>query len=197
MSTRVTAHHEQHDDKTMFGFWLYLMTDCIIFASLFATYAVLRVGTNGGPGAEEIFDLPFVLIETLILLTSSFTAGLALLAARKNEKANTLHLLMTTGVLGVVFIGMELYEFTKLIAEGNGPTTSGFLTSFFALVGTHGLHIMVGLLWISVLIYLLFNQKLDRNLKRKIALFSLFWHFLDIVWIFIFTIVYMFGASSL
>jgi cytochrome o ubiquinol oxidase subunit III len=190
-------HLAEQEDKTLFGFWIYLLTDCVLFASLFATYAVLRNSTNGGPGPAEIFELPFVLVETLILLTSSFTSGIALLYARSKQIRPTLILLAITGLLGAAFVGMELYEFNKLIGEGHGPTASAFLTAFFTLVGTHGLHITVGLTWLSILGYFIVKRGLTAGNVRRIALFSLFWHFLDIVWIFIFTLVYMFGAHSL
>lgn len=195
MSHVATAEHQQaSDQKTMFGFWVYIMTDCILFASLFATYAVLRGGSFGGPTEKEIFDLPFILTETLILLTSSFTCGLAMLAVYRQRKQQALIWFGITFALGAAFLGMELYEFAHLIHEGNSPQSSAFLSAFFTLVGTHGLHITIGLLWIGVLCVQVVRRGLTPHVSRRLGLLSLFWHFLDIVWIFIFTIVYMVGA---
>lgn len=185
---------KQADEKTLFGFWVYIMTDCVLFASLFATFAVLRFSTFGGPDGKEIFDLQFVFVETLLLLISSFTCGLAILAARKNDKQKTLTWLAITFLLGLVFVGMELFEFNQLVSEGHSWQASAFLSAFFTLVGTHGLHIVVGLLWIAGLSWLIIKRGLGRHTLRKLMLFSLFWHFLDIVWIFIFTIIYLLGV---
>ncbi len=182
------------DTKTTFGFWVYLMTDCILFATLFATYAVLHNNTFGGPGAGELFDLPFVLAETLILLTSSFTCGLGLLAARNLRRNQTIIWLGITFLLGTAFLYLELSEFTHLVHEGNSWQRSGFLSAFFTLVGTHGLHIATGLLWLIALAVQIFRRGFTQSTLKRITLFSLFWHFLDIVWIFIFTIVYLMGA---
>jgi cytochrome o ubiquinol oxidase subunit III len=181
-------------DKTLFGFWAYLMTDCVLFASLFATFAVLRHNTFGGPGGEELFKLPFVLAETLILLTSSFTCGLAMLAAHKHNKQVTLLLFGITFLLGLSFLGLELNEFHKLAAEGNSWRRSGFLSAFFTLVGTHGAHITVGLIWMGVSMLRLFKNGFRQNTLKRLTMLSLFWHFLDIIWIFIFTVVYLFGV---
>lgn len=186
---------EYVDSKTSLGFWIYLMTDCIIFASLFATYAVLQGGTFGGPTPHEIFELPFVLTETIILLTSSFVCGLAVLAARKRDKKQTLIFLGITFALGVAFIAMELSEFAHLIQEGYSWQRSAFLSAFFTLVGTHGLHIIVGLLWAAFLAIQIYTRGLKDTVVKRLILFSLFWHFLDVVWIFIFTIVYLLGVS--
>lgn len=182
------------NDKTLFGFWVYLMTDCVLFASLFATFIVLQPGTNGGPSGEEIFSLPFVLAETLILLTSSFTSGLAMLAAEQRLKQRTLVLLGLTAALGIAFLTMEVTEFHKLAAEGNSWHRSGFLSAFFTLVGTHGLHITAGLIWLAVLCQKLLSRGFTRTNMRRLSMFSMFWHFLDIIWIFIFSIVYMIGV---
>lgn len=171
------------------------MTDCILFASLFATYAVLRNNTFGGESAAELFSLPFVLIETLILLTSSFTCGLALLAAYRQDKSQALSWLGITFLLGVSFLAMELYEFIELVHEGNSWQASGFLTAFFTLVGTHGLHITTGLLWAVVLAINIAQKGLNSRTLKRLTLFSLFWHFLDIIWILIFTFVYLMGAA--
>ncbi len=189
---------KQHThDKVVFGFWVYLMSDCILFAGLFATYAVLQGATFGGPSASELFSLSFVLVETLILLTSSFTVGLALLAARYHKKYLTLVALGVTLVLGLLFLGMEVYEFRHLVAEGHGPSQNAFLSSFFTLVGTHGLHVFFGALWLLVLMVHLALFGLSAGVVRKLACLGLFWHFLDIIWVFIFTFVYLVGALAL
>ena len=181
------------DSNTFLGFWLYLMTDLVLFASLFAVYAVLRANTFGGPGTN-LFDLPFALTETLVLLTSSFTCGLALLSARGGKAGATIAALGATLALGASFIYLELSEFIRFIAEGNGPARSGFLSSYFTLVGTHGLHVTIGLLWMLALALVLMMRGLSEDNVRKLALLTLFWHFLDLVWIFIFTVVYLFGV---
>lgn len=180
--------------KAGLGFWIYLMTDLVLFATLFATYAVLRNNTYGGPGGPQLFNLPYVLVETLILLTSSFTAGLVTIAVSRANRSLAIVFLLVTFVLGLSFVGMELSEFSHLIQDGNGWTRSGFLSAFFTLVGAHGLHISFGLLWMIVMFYRLFTKGLTANVVRQITLLSMFWHFLDIVWIFIFSIVYMIGV---
>lgn len=185
---------EKTNDKNIFGFWLYLMSDCVLFASLFAVFAVLRGATFGGPSVVDIFDLPFILGETLILLTSSFTVGLALLAARRRRKTLTLTALTLTLVLGLAFLGMELGEFYGLLIAGEGPAHSAFLSSFFTLVGTHGLHVFFGALWMTVLTVYIVRRGLLESSVRRLTMLSLFWHFLDVVWIFIFTFVYLIGA---
>lgn len=192
MANHSLSHEQAHkDDKTFFGFWVYLMTDLLMFAALFATFVVLRNNTFGGPSGHELFDLQYVLAETLLLLTSSFTVGLGVLAAKAGEIKKMVVYLVITFSLGLAFLGMELAEFTKLITEGNGPTRSGFLSSYFTLVGTHGAHILGGLVWLAILGFYLSRKGLSNSLERKITLFSYFWHFLDLVWIFIFTIVYL------
>ncbi len=172
---------KSHNDKSEIGFWVYIMSDCILFASLFATFAVLRSATAGGPSGAELFSLPFIFVQTLILLTSSLTAGLALLTSSTWRNVA----LAATLALGLTFLGLELYEFRELILEGHGPQTSAFLSAFFVLVGTHGLHVLLGSIW---LIILMFNMS-----EIRLKCFVLFWHFLDIIWIFIFTFVYLWG----
>ncbi len=183
------------NDKIIFGFWVYLMTDLLMFGALFASYAVLRNNTFGGPGIKEIFNAPLVLAETLILLTSSFTTGLGMLALARAEKNKVLAWFGTTFVLGLAFLILELSEFHHLIAEGNGFQRSAFFSSFFSLVGTHGLHIAIGLIWIITMLIAVSRRGLTPSNVRKLTLLSLFWHFLDIVWIFIFTVVYMIGVA--
>lgn len=183
-------------EKKTLGFWIYLMTDIVLFAGLFATFAVLRNGTAGGPSGAELFDLPFVLLETMILLTSSFTIGLAILGSSRGLKKQTLFWLIMTFALGAAFLALELSEFSHLVAEGNSWQRSAFLSSFFTLVGTHGLHIMVGLLWLFVMIVRLWRFKFKQSDINRLALFGLFWHFLDVIWIFVFSIVYLIGGTS-
>lgn len=189
MNNKKNNHHAE--DKSLFGFWVYLMTDLIIFAVFFATYAVLRGNTFGGPSAHDLFSLPLALTETLLLLTSSFICGLAMLAARRNDKTRTIIWFSITFLLGLAFVALEFTEFSHLIAEGNSFQRSAFLSSFFTLVGTHGLHIISGLLWMGILLVYLLRRGITESILRKLTLLSLFWHFLDIVWIFIFTIVYL------
>ncbi|MDB5177927.1 MAG: cyoC [Candidatus Saccharibacteria bacterium] len=184
------------DYKTNSGFWLYLMTDCVLFASLFATYAVLHPATAGGPSSSELFGLPMALTETIILLTSSFTCGLAMLALRQNNLRQLIIWLAVTYILGVSFLTIELSEFTMLVQDGHSWQQSAFLSAFFTLVGTHGLHIFIGLLWLLVMVIVIFKRGITPKLKRQLGLFGLFWHFLDLVWIFIFTVVYLMGAAS-
>ncbi len=190
------ANQQNHNpgEKTILGFWVYLMTDLIMFAALFATYAVLHNSTYGGPGSAELFSLPLALTETLILLTSSFTCGLASLAAAKDNKKQVLFWFGATFILGLTFLCFELTEFSHLIAEGHTWQSSAFLSAFFSLVGTHGLHILAGLLWIAVSIIMIWKRGLTPFVTNKLTRLALFWHFLDIVWIFIFTIVYLMGA---
>lgn len=181
---------------TLFGFWMYLMTDCVLFASLFATYAVLRSSTFGGPSGHDIFSLLFVLGETLLLLTSSFTAGLATLASMSGAKKYVALWFGVTFLLGLGFLSMEISEFSRLSLEGNGWNRSGFLSAFFTLVGTHGLHITAGLIWMAVLTTQTLYKGLTIGVLRRIKLLSMFWHFLDVIWILIFTIVYLMGVMS-
>ncbi|HSX43261.1 MAG TPA: cytochrome o ubiquinol oxidase subunit III [Candidatus Saccharimonadales bacterium] len=195
---RLVAQDAPHNTaKTTFGFWVYLMTDCVLFASLFAVYAVLHRNTFGGPGGQQLFDLPYVLGETMLLLTSSFTCGLAMLAAQRRNRTQVLFWLGITALLGLSFLAMELHEFRALVLDGNSWRRSGFLSGYFTLVGTHGAHITVGLIWMVVMMLFVLKKGLTPNISKRLMLLSLFWHFLDVVWIFIFTIVYLFGANSL
>ena len=182
--------------KTVFGFWVYLMTDVVLFATLFATYAVLRHNTAGGEPAGELFSMPYVLAETLLLLISSFTCGLAMLAARLGKRRLVVAGFVVTFLLGAAFLGMELSEFHALAQEGNSWTRSAFLSAFFTLVGTHGLHITIGLVWIGAMLAQTARRGLTAPVLRRLGLLSLFWHFLDIIWIFIFTFVYLMGVAG-
>ncbi len=182
-------------ERVTFGFWVYLMSDCVLFAGLFATFAILRNATFGGASIGQIVDLNYVLIETLVLLTSSFTVGVALLASESRRKNLTLWALLATLALGLFFLSMEFWEFAHLVGEGNGPARSAFLSSFFTLLGTHGLHVFLGAIWMLVLMGHVFFKGITDGSMRKLACLALFWHFLDIIWIFIFTIVYLFGIA--
>jgi cytochrome o ubiquinol oxidase subunit 3 len=192
----VPMYHPDNDtdSKTIFGFWIYIMTDCVLFASLFATYAVLHNNTFGGPAGHQIFSLPYILTETIILLTSSFTCGLAMLSLRNKHKTKVMFWFFITFLLGLAFLTMELTDFRHLAMQGDSWRRSGFLSSFFTLVGTHGLHITIGLLWMLVLLFKVWTTGLTKGNVRRLTLLSIFWHFLDIIWIFIFTIVYLMGA---
>jgi len=191
----MTPELAERNDRTQLGFWVYVMTDTVLFATLFATFAVLRGNTYGGPAGRDIFDMPYVLVETMLLLISSFTCGLAMISLQRRKHGLMGVLLGVTFLLGAAFVTMELTEFTHLIADGNGWQRSAFLSSFFTLVGTHGLHISIGLLWLLVMGVRLLRGGVTAGKARQLTLFSIFWHFLDVVWIFIFTIVYLMGAS--
>ena len=184
----------QAANRTVLGVWIYLMTDCVLFASLFATYAVMRGATNGGPSGAALFDMPYILVETVLLLTSSFVCGLAMIALHKRNRDAVIQLLLITFVLGAAFVGLEIAEFHKLAAEGHSWAASGFLSSYFTLVGTHGLHICVGLLWLLVMLWQIVRKGLDGNTPKRLTMFSMFWHFLDVVWIFIFSVVYLWSG---
>ena len=190
------AEHGHHDAgaNKVFGFWIYLMSDCIIFATLFATYAVMVHNTAGGPSGKNFFELPYVLGETALLLFSSITYGFSVIAMNRNSKNAVVGWLVLTFLLGLGFIGMEINEFHHLIAEGWGPQRSGFLSAFFTLVGTHGLHVTCGLIWMLVLMYQVATRGLNAANRTRIMCLSLFWHFLDVVWICVFTVVYLMGA---
>jgi cytochrome o ubiquinol oxidase subunit 3 len=194
LSTAKSEHTKGLADKVYFGFWVYLMTDLIVFAVLFATFAVLRNSTFNGPSGADIFDMPIVLTETMLLLTSSFLCGLGMLALHKKDKIQSLVWFVATFLLGLGFLAMELYEFNHLISEGHTWQSSAFLSSYFTLVGTHGLHIAVGLLWFGIMIGYILKKGLNDSAVRKMTWLSLFWHFLDVVWIFIFTVVYLMGV---
>ena len=196
--TKVQFPDTHHDifSNTVFGFWIYLMTDAILFVSLFATYAVLRNSTAGGPSAKEIIDLNFALLETLVLLVSSFTCGLAMLAASKRRVTSMLTWLGVTFLLGVAFLTMEVADFRDLIQAGNGWQRSGFLSAYFTLIGTHGLHIATGLFFLLVFITQFAEHGFSPTVVRRFTCFSMFWYFSYVVWIFMFTLVYLLGAAS-
>lgn len=190
------GHDGHHDLEAlrMMGFWIFIITDCIIFGTLFATYAVLQHNTAGGPSGHELFEMPGVIAETFILLTSSFTSGLAVLSMNRGDKKGLIGWLIVTALLGASFITLEVTEFLKMIDEGAKISTSAFLSAFYTLVGTHGLHVSIGLIWMIALMIQVAKRGITPVTKRKISNISLYWHFLDVVWIFVFTIVYMMGV---
>lgn len=185
------AHPEGH--STMLGFWIYLMSDCLIFAILFAAYAVLGGNYAAGPGPKDLFELPLVAVNTAMLLFSSITYGFAMLSMQRNSKGGTLGWLVITLVFGLGFLSIELYEFHHLIEEGAGPSRSAFLSSFFTLVGTHGLHVTFGSIWLVTLMVQVARKGLITANKRRLMCLSMFWHFLDLIWIGVFTFVYLMG----
>ncbi|MHA7967537.1 cytochrome o ubiquinol oxidase subunit III [Paenibacillus sp. CAU 1782] len=187
------GHHDQEELKT-FGFWLFLITDVILFGVLFATFVVLRFNTAGGPTGSDLIELPGIIASTFILLTSSFTSGLALLSMNKGNKSGLIGWLIVTLLLGASFIYLEVNEFIHLVHEGANIGTSAYWSAFFTLVGTHGLHVSVGLVWMTALIIQLAKRGITPVTKRKVNIVSLYWHFLDVVWIFVFTIVYLMGV---
>lgn len=186
-------HDHGTGSPTILGFWIYLMSDALIFAALFATYGVLSTSYAGGPTPREIFELPLVALNTAILLVSSITYGFAMLATEKGGVRATQGWLLVTGLLGAAFVGVELYEFGTLIGEGATPQRSAFLSGFFTLVATHGLHVTVGIVWILIMLVQLQKRGLVLENKRRLMCLSMFWHFLDIVWIGVFTFVYLLG----
>lgn len=186
--------HQDIFSKTTLGFWMYLMTDCILFASLFLPYAVLKNSTFGGPTSQDLFSLDIALAETLILLCSSVTCGLAILSAVQNKKKHVILWLFATLLLGGTFLTLELQEFAHLIKEGNSWQRSAFLSAFFTLVSTHGLHITFGMLWGLIMTAQVMHYGISPMTFRRLTIFSMFWHFLDLIWIFIFTYVYLAGV---
>jgi len=177
-----------------FGFWLYLMTDLVLFASIFATYAVVGRNYAGGPTGKDLFDLRYLFVETIFLLFSSATFGLAVLAVHNDRKGLVLTWLVVTFLLGFGFIAMEINEFYHLILDGNGPQRSAFLSAFFTLVGTHGAHVTFGLIWIAVMMGQIDTKGLTTPVRSRLMRLGMFWHFLDIVWVGVFTIVYLLGV---
>ncbi|MBP9841106.1 MAG: cytochrome c oxidase subunit 3 [Simkaniaceae bacterium] len=191
----MTEHNEIYS-KTILGFWIYLLTDFMMFGALFATYAVLMGGTYGGPTARDLFCLPFTLTQTLILLVGGLTAGLGEIVAKKGKKEATLILFGLTFLLGLAFMGMELTEFTALTRRGADWQASAFLSAYFTLVGTHGIHVIFGLLWILVFMIPVYRSGLTDVSLRRITCLRMFWQFLNVVWVFIFSLVYLLGVGG-
>ena len=205
MTTEATsigiAHREEvaHPDTMAiqtFGFWIYLMSDLIIFATLFATFIVLGHNYAGGPTGKELFDLPYLLGETMFLLCSTLAYGMVMLAMHGGKKQEVLIGLVVTFLLGLGFVAMEIHEFYGLVAAGHGPDESAFLSSFFTLVGTHGTHVTFGLIWMAVMMGQVAVKGLTMPVQSRLLRLSMFWHFLDIIWIGIFSIVYLMGVVS-
>lgn len=178
-----------------YGFWIFLLSDIIMFAAFFAAYAVLSGATAGGPSGHDLFDLTNVGIETAALLLSSFACGVAGLFMMQRNALGVQLALLVTGLLGTAFLALELNEFANLIARGFGPQRSAFLSSFFALVGCHGVHITLGLLWLGTMMAQIKAKGFRQDIAHRFLCFSLFWHALDIVWVGIFTLVYLMGAG--
>lgn len=198
MTTQALDHHDHHDHhnvdaKVTFGFWTYLMTDCIMFAAMFATYTVLRNNTYGGPGIQQITHLPFIFIQTLVLLVSAYTSGLAYVAVHRNSKAKIVFWSVVTFILGAIFTWMGFHDFARIINQGYNWQTSGFLSAYFTLIMAHTLHVIIGLLWIVILMIQL-SYKDVPVMKRRFTCLNMFWNFLNIIWLIIFTIVYLMGA---
>ena len=185
-------HHPENG--TLLGFWVYLMSDCLLFACLFAIYGVLGRSYAAGPSGADLFDLQTVAINTSMLLLSSITYGLAMIAMQKRRIGAVQGWLAVTGLFGLAFLGLELNEFARLIHEGAGPQRSAFLSSFFALVGTHGLHVTFGIVWLVTLVAQVRKHGLTPDNRRRLTCLSMFWHFLDVVWIGVFTFVYLMGV---
>ncbi|XOC83295.1 cytochrome o ubiquinol oxidase subunit III (plasmid) [Microvirga sp. M2] len=188
--------HAHGEGGTLFGFWIYLMGDSLIFAVLFATFGVLGRSYAAGPSGADLFDLRLVAVNTGLLLLSSITYGFAMLEMDKERVAKTLAWLAVTGLLGAAFLGIELYEFAHLISEGATPQRSAFLSSFFTLVGTHGLHVTFGIVWLVTLMVQVRQRGLVAENQRRLMCLSMFWHFLDVVWIGVFTFVYLMGSMQ-
>jgi cytochrome o ubiquinol oxidase subunit 3 len=195
--TRVYYLHEEpahHDNGTTLGFWIYLMSDALLFAGLFATFGVLSKSFAGGPAPHELFDLGLVAINTAILLASAFTCGLAMISMQAGRVGATRAWLAVTALLGASFVAIELHEFSAMAAEGATPQTSAYLSAFFTLVGTHGLHVTIGVAWILVMLVQLGQRGLHHENRRRLMCLSMFWHFLDVIWIGVFSFVYLMGV---
>ncbi len=187
-------HHHDYGGDTVFGFWIYILSDCILFATLFAVYAVIGQNFAGTIEAKELFDLNFVLGETALLLLSSFTFGMAMLGANTNNIKNLMGWLAATFALGLGFLVMEIYEFVHFTHEGASPWSSGAWAAFYGLIGTHGLHVFFGMIWMIVLVVHILKDGLTEHNQVRLSCLSLFWHFLDIIWICVFSVVYLMGA---
>jgi cytochrome o ubiquinol oxidase subunit 3 len=196
-------HATEHAERTVaskriitgYGFWIFLLSDIIMFSAFFATYAVLQGETAGGPSGRDLFDLGNTAIETACLLLSSFTCGLASIGAEARRNGLFYGAMSVTALLGAIFLGLEIHEFAGMIAQGAGPTRSAFLSAFFTLVGCHGLHVTAGLLWLLTMMAQVYAKGYRADIRRRILCFSLFWHALDIIWVALFSVVYLMGAA--
>lgn len=190
----LTEEHEHGaGGSTLLGFWIYLMSDCLLFAALFATFGVLGTSYAAGPAPRNLFDLPLVALNTSMLLLSSITCGFAMLSTYKGRAGATQGWLIITALFGMAFVGIELHEFAHMFHDGATPQRSAFLSAFFTLVGTHGLHVTVGLIWMLTLMLQVGRRGLIPANVRRLACLSMFWHFLDVIWIGVFTFVYLGG----
>ncbi len=178
-----------------YGFWIFLLSDIIMFAAFFAAHAVLATSYDGGPTGAQLFDIKRTMLETSALLLSSFTCGMASISAAQRSKFSTEFWLLVTGLLGAGFLALELTEFWGMVAQGAGPDRSAFLSSFFAVVGLHGLHVSAGLLWLGTMMAQIWLRGFRPDIRRRLHCFSLFWHALDIIWVALFTVVYLLGAA--
>ena len=188
-------HHHEEGASTTIGFWIYLMSDCLMFAVLFAVFGVLGQSYAAGPGPQALFELHLVAINTAFLLLSSLTFGFAMLSTLAGRQGPAMMWLGATLVLGLAFLAVEIYEFHHLIHLGAGPQRSAFLSSFFALVGTHGLHVAFGCLWLVTRMVQITRYGLTGANIRRMTCLSMFWHFLDVIWIGVFTFVYLLGME--
>lgn len=197
MTAAALAHDVLYQKRirTGFGFWLFILSDMVLFSCLFAAHAVLAKNTAGGPTGAELFDLTNVALETALLLASSFTCGLATIAAGERNRFWFQIAMAITCVLGLAFLALELREFAGLIAQGAGPTRSAFLSSFYALVGCHGVHVFIGILWLLTMMAQVQAKGFRPDIQRRILCFALFWHALDIIWVAVFSIVYLLGVA--
>ena len=181
---------------TGYGFWIFLLSDIVMFSAFFATYAVLSPNTDGGPGPHDLFDLTNTAIETACLLFSSFTCGLASIAAERRNSLWYYGAMTVTFLLGSAFLFLELHEFIGMVAHGASPERSAFLSAFFTLVGCHGLHVACGLLWLLTMMAQVYAKGYRADIMRRLLCFSLFWHALDIIWVALFTVVYLLGVAT-
>lgn len=188
------AGHHHHETGTVLGFWIYLMSDCLIFGVLFAIYAVLGQNYAAGPSPADLFEIEMILVATFMLLFSSITYGFAMLRMHKNDLNGTIIWLIVTGLFGAAFLFLEVREFSHLWHIGATPMASAFLSSFYILVGTHGLHVTFGTIWLLVLLAQLKMHGLSEENQRRVACLSMFWHFLDLIWIGVFSLVYLTGV---
>ncbi|MEM9421012.1 MAG: cytochrome o ubiquinol oxidase subunit III [Pseudomonadota bacterium] len=188
------GEHHEHETGTMLGFWLYLMSDCLIFGILFAVHAVVGQSYAAGPAPKDLFEIDMILVATFMLLFSSITYGFAVINMQQNNKRGTLIWLVVTGLFGLAFLGLEVKEFEHLWHIGAKPSESAFLSSFFTLVGTHGLHVTFGCIWLCVLLAQVSMHGLTTENRRRVMCLSLFWHFLDLIWIGVFSFVYLTGV---
>jgi cytochrome o ubiquinol oxidase subunit 3 len=194
----LTEHHGHDAAKRIvvgYGFWIFLISDIIMFSAFFATYAVLTDSTAGGPTGRDLFDLRTVAVETACLLTSSFFCGLAGIGAQARNSRLFQGAMAVTFVLGASFLFLELREFAHMVQEGAGPQRSGFLSAFFALIGCHGLHVTAGLLWLLTMMAQVVAKGYREDILRRILCFALFWHTLDIIWVALFSLVYLVGVA--